>query len=94
MLYMPGGKQIVRVHGPFVSDEEVKAVADHWRGQGTPDYIMAVTEEPEDGGFDLEGAPTGEDSAEDQTVPQGAATGCRKPEGLDQLAAAPVACRL
>ncbi len=66
MLYMPGGKQIVRVHGPFVSDEEVKAVADHWRAQGTPDYIQAVTEEPEDGGFSLEGAPSGDDSPEDQ----------------------------
>jgi len=66
MLYMPGGKQVVRVHGPFVSDEEVQRVADHWRAQGYPDYIHAVTEEPEDGGFDLEGAPTGEDSAEDQ----------------------------
>ncbi len=66
MLYMPGGKQIVRVHGPFVSDEEVKAVADHWRAQGTPDYIQAVTEEPEDGGFSLDGAPSGDDSPEDQ----------------------------
>ena len=66
MLYMPGGKQIVRVHGPFVSDEEVKAVADHWRGQGVPDYNQAVTEEPEDGGYTMDGAPTGEDSAEDQ----------------------------
>ena len=66
MLYMPGGKQIVRVHGPFVSDEEVKAVADHWRGQGTPEYIQSVTEEPEDGGYTMDGAPTGEDSAEDQ----------------------------
>jgi DNA segregation ATPase FtsK/SpoIIIE, S-DNA-T family len=66
MLYMPGGKQIVRVHGPFVSDEEVKAVADHWRGQGSPEYIQSVTEEPEDGGYTLDGAPTGEDSAEDQ----------------------------
>jgi S-DNA-T family DNA segregation ATPase FtsK/SpoIIIE len=66
MLYMPGGKQVVRVHGPFVSDEEVQRVADHWREQGQPDYIKAVTEEPDDGGFDLEGAPTGEDSAEDQ----------------------------
>jgi DNA segregation ATPase FtsK/SpoIIIE, S-DNA-T family len=65
MLYMPGGKGIVRVHGPFVSDDEVRAVADHWRSQGTPDYISSVTEEPEDG-FALEGAPTGEDSAEDQ----------------------------
>ena len=25
---MPGGKQIMRVHGPFVSDEEVRAVAE------------------------------------------------------------------
>ena len=66
MLYMPGGKQIVRVHGPFVSDEEVKAVADHWRAQGAPDYIQAVTEEPEDGGFSLDGAPSGDDSPEDQ----------------------------
>jgi S-DNA-T family DNA segregation ATPase FtsK/SpoIIIE len=65
MLYMPGGKGIIRVHGPFVSDDEVHAVADHWRGQGQPDYISSVTEEPEDG-FALEGAPTGEDSAEDQ----------------------------
>jgi len=62
MLYMPGGKQIARVHGPFVSDEEVRAVADHWRSQGTPDYISAVTEEPEDGGFALDGAPADDDS--------------------------------
>ena len=66
MLYMPGGKQIARVHGPFVSDDEVRAVADHWRTQGTPDYIMAVTEEPEDGGWAIDGAPSGEDSPEDQ----------------------------
>jgi DNA segregation ATPase FtsK/SpoIIIE, S-DNA-T family len=66
MLYMPGGKQIVRVHGPFVSDEEVKAVADHWRGQGSPEYVQSVTEEPEDGGYAMDGAPSGEDSAEDQ----------------------------
>ncbi|WP_404335849.1 DNA translocase FtsK [Sphingomonas sp. MMS12-HWE2-04] len=66
MLYMPGGKQIVRVHGPFVSDDEVQAVADFWRAQGTPDYISAVTEEPEDGGFALEGGPDGDDSPEDQ----------------------------
>ena len=62
MLYMPGGKQIARVHGPFVSDEEVRLVADHWRGQGTPDYISAVTEEPEDGGFALDGQPADDDS--------------------------------
>jgi S-DNA-T family DNA segregation ATPase FtsK/SpoIIIE len=66
MLYMPGGKQIARVHGPFVSDEEVRAVADHWRAQGHPSYVQAVTEEPEDGGYMFEGQPTGEDDPEAQ----------------------------
>jgi S-DNA-T family DNA segregation ATPase FtsK/SpoIIIE len=66
MLYMPGGKQITRVHGPFVSDDEVRAVADHWRSQGAPDYISAVTEEPEEGSWSIDGEPTGEDSAEEQ----------------------------
>jgi DNA segregation ATPase FtsK/SpoIIIE, S-DNA-T family len=67
MLYMSGGKGITRVHGPFVSDDEVQAVTDFWRSQGAPDYISAVTEEPEDGGFTLEGAPDGEDSPEEQS---------------------------
>jgi len=65
MLYMPGGKGIVRVHGPFVSDDEVHAVADHWRSQGRPDYIQSVTEEPAES-FAMDGAPAGEDTAEDQ----------------------------
>ena len=64
MLYMAGGKGLMRVHGPFVSDDEVRAVADHWRAQGSPDYISAVTEEPEDGGFALDGADLGDDSAD------------------------------
>ncbi|HVH37684.1 MAG TPA: FtsK/SpoIIIE domain-containing protein, partial [Sphingomicrobium sp.] len=66
MLYMPGGKQIIRVHGPFVSDDEVRAVAEHWRKQGMPEYIQAVTEEPEDGGYLFDGQPTEEDDAETQ----------------------------
>ncbi|HEX8415937.1 MAG TPA: DNA translocase FtsK 4TM domain-containing protein [Sphingomicrobium sp.] len=66
MLYMPGGKQILRVHGPFVSDDEVRLVAEHWRKQGVPDYIQAVTEEPEDGGYMFDGQPTGDEDAETQ----------------------------
>ena len=64
MLYMAGGRGLTRIHGPFVSDDEVRRVADHWRGQGQPEYIQAVTEEPEDGGFDF-GAMGGDDSEED-----------------------------
>ncbi|WP_041864866.1 FtsK/SpoIIIE family DNA translocase [Sphingomonas sp. MM-1] len=63
MLFMPGGKQIARVHGPFVSDDEVRAVAEHWKAQGTPEYINAVTEEPAES-YELEGAPTGPDDPE------------------------------
>ena len=63
MLYMPGGKQVTRVHGPFVSDEEVEAVARHWKAQGTPDYLDGVTEEP-DGpdGFEAMDATAGRTS--------------------------------
>ena len=64
MLYMAGGKQVTRIHGPFVSDDEVRRVADHWRAQGQPDYVQSVTEEPEDGGFALDGIGPA-DSAED-----------------------------
>ncbi|MEE4204839.1 MAG: DNA translocase FtsK 4TM domain-containing protein [Erythrobacter sp.] len=49
MLYKPNTGAMVRVHGPFVSDEEVERVADFWRAQGSPQYVDAVTEEPEDG---------------------------------------------
>ncbi len=49
MLYMAGGGRISRVHGPFVSDEEVEKVVRHLKAQGTPEYLEAVTaEEPTD----------------------------------------------
>jgi S-DNA-T family DNA segregation ATPase FtsK/SpoIIIE len=49
MLYMAGGGRISRVHGPFVSDEEVEKVVRHLKSQGAPEYLEAVTaEEPAD----------------------------------------------
>jgi S-DNA-T family DNA segregation ATPase FtsK/SpoIIIE len=49
MLYMAGGGRISRVHGPFVSDEEVEKVVRHLKTQGQPEYLEAVTaEEPAD----------------------------------------------
>ncbi len=49
MLYMAGGGRISRVHGPFVSDEEVEKVVRHLKSQGVPEYLEAVTaEEPAD----------------------------------------------
>ena len=48
MLYMAGGGQISRVHGPFVSEQEVERVVMFLRTQGTPDYLDEVTEEEVD----------------------------------------------
>ncbi len=54
MLYMAGGGRISRVHGPFVSDEEVERVVRHLKAQGVPDYVEAVTADADadDGGED------------------------------------------
>ncbi|HET7848549.1 MAG TPA: DNA translocase FtsK 4TM domain-containing protein [Pseudolabrys sp.] len=60
MLYMAGGGRISRVHGPFVSDDEVEKVVRHLKSQGVPQYLEEVTaggdEEGEDGAvFDATG---------------------------------------
>ena len=60
MLYMAGGGRISRVHGPFVSDDEVEKVVRHLKTQGAPQYHEAVTadtlEGEEDGAvFDATG---------------------------------------
>ena len=75
MLYMEGGGRIQRVHGPFVSDEEVEDVVSHLKQQGTPDYIGAVTEGVDDeaqASIDLKlglaPAGDGEDALYDQAV--------------------------
>ena len=47
MLYMAGGGRISRVHGPFVSDEEVEKIVRHLKTQGSPEYLEAVTAEEE-----------------------------------------------
>ena len=50
MLYMAGGGRISRVHGPFVSDDEVEKVVRHLKSQGHPEYLEEVTaDEPEEG---------------------------------------------
>ena len=48
MLYMGNGARVQRVHGPFVSDEEVEKVVSFLKKQGVPEYIEQVTQEPEE----------------------------------------------
>ncbi|WP_158045501.1 DNA translocase FtsK [Skermanella pratensis] len=54
MLYMAGGGRITRVHGPFVTDEEVEDVVRHLKEQGTPDYLHSITEDDDSAGDDEE----------------------------------------
>ena len=47
MLYMAGGGRITRVHGPFVSDEEVEEIVRHLKTLGAPQYDEAVLDGPD-----------------------------------------------
>jgi len=71
MLYMPSGTGFpIRVHGAFVSDDEVHRVVSYLKAQGDPDYIEGVLEggtvEGEDGPTDGEGGE--KDPMYDQAV--------------------------
>ena len=60
MLYMASGGQIRRVHGPFVSDEDVEQVVRHLKAQGEPAYLEAVTEGGDFGDSEVMGALFGD----------------------------------
>ena len=72
MLYLPPGTGFPqRVHGAFVSDQEVHRVTEHLKAQGEPNYIEGIltsTEEQEEGGEPGEGAGGEADPLYDQAV--------------------------
>ena len=75
MLYMAGGSKIMRVHGPFVSDEEVEEIVNHLKAFGPPEYMSGVVEGPDDEKssdidmvLGLGGNTDGEDALYDQAV--------------------------
>ncbi|MDR2195397.1 MAG: DNA translocase FtsK 4TM domain-containing protein [Gallionellaceae bacterium] len=61
MLYLaPGSGYLQRVHGAFVSDQEVHRVAEYLKAQGEPNYVDGILESAEDreggeGGYEAEG---------------------------------------
>ena len=75
MLYMAGGAKITRVHGPFVSDEEVEEVVTYLKAYGPPAYVGGVVDGPENNResdidlvLGLGGNSDGEDALYDQAV--------------------------
>jgi len=76
MLYMAGGGRISRVHGPFVSDEEVEKIVRHLKAQGQPEYLEAVTAEEEtdeDGNAVFDGTGMGANGGEGDLFQQAVA---------------------
>jgi S-DNA-T family DNA segregation ATPase FtsK/SpoIIIE len=74
MLYMAGGGRISRIHGPFVSDEEVEEIVNHLKSYGPPSYVTTVLEGPdEDREADIDavlglGGDASDESLYDQAV--------------------------
>ncbi|MEP3348166.1 MAG: DNA translocase FtsK 4TM domain-containing protein [Litoreibacter sp.] len=75
MLYMAGGSKITRIHGPFVSDEEVEEIVNHLKSFGPPTYMSGVVEGPsEEKSSDIDqvlglgGNTDGEDALYDTAV--------------------------
>jgi S-DNA-T family DNA segregation ATPase FtsK/SpoIIIE len=48
MLYMAGGSKVIRVHGPFCSDEEVEEIVNYLKSFGPPEYMSGVIEGPDE----------------------------------------------
>ncbi|MFP3920779.1 MAG: DNA translocase FtsK 4TM domain-containing protein [Dichotomicrobium sp.] len=48
MLHLAAGGRVIRVHGPFVADEELEKVVRHLKQQGAPDYRADVLEAQDD----------------------------------------------
>ena len=67
MLYLPAGSaRLNRMHGPFVTEDEITSVCDHWRSQAKAVYNERLLEAPrEDSATAAEGDPSAEDINDD-----------------------------
>ncbi|WP_397452484.1 DNA translocase FtsK [Pseudomonas sp. NA-150] len=69
MLYMPPGTSLpIRVHGAFVSDDEVHRVVEAWKLRGTPDYNEDILAGVEEAGSGFDGGGGGEEDSESDAL--------------------------
>lgn len=62
MLFLPPGtSKLQRIHGPYVSEAEIKRVTDFWKAQGAPQYDESVITEPAESEAASEEAELGEE---------------------------------
>nr|WP_285860785.1 DNA translocase FtsK [Pseudomonas sp. BGr12]MDL2419653.1 DNA translocase FtsK 4TM domain-containing protein [Pseudomonas sp. BGr12] len=66
MLYMPPGTSLpIRVHGAFVSDDEVHRVVEAWKLRGAPDYNDDILNGVEEAGSGFDGGGGGGGDGDD-----------------------------
>ena len=66
MLFMSSANRIVRIHGPFVSENEIEKIVNSIRGQGEPDYMEEITAQTSNESSFI----SGEDGEEDELYSQ------------------------
>ena len=66
MLFMSSANKIVRIHGPFVSENEIEKIVNSIRVQGRPDYMEEITAQISN----ETSSTTNEDGGEDELYSQ------------------------
>ena len=68
MLFMSSANRIVRIHGPFVSENEIEKIVNSIRGQGEPDYMEEITAQTSNESLSISGEDGDEDELYSQAV--------------------------
>ena len=68
MLFMSSANRIVRIHGPFVSENEIEKIVNSIRGQGEPDYMEEITAQTSNETSSISGGDGEEDELYSQAV--------------------------
>jgi DNA segregation ATPase FtsK/SpoIIIE, S-DNA-T family len=68
MLFMSSANRIVRIHGPFVSEQEIERVVNSIRAQGEPDYMEEITTQTSNEASSIAGGDGDEDELYSQAV--------------------------
>ena len=85
MLYSKAGSpELVRVHGAYMSDDDVVNVADNWKARGKPEYIESILESPADEEVGETGGSGDLDERFDEVVAFVQETGITSASGLQR----------
>jgi len=68
MLFMSSANRIIRIHGPYVSEQEIEKIANTLRAQGEPDYIEEITTQESKENTTISGETGDEDELYNQAL--------------------------